>query len=152
MKFANLLMKVSRNILSLIKTVSITLDTWGKKGCSPDKFPSMHETICFLSSGSLGFVLTAGKNLKDLSDAWKWFNKDLKQAGTGNTHSKSRKGHLYSKPYLSQTVEIDAPRRINVQIHENERFRDSIADKNDTVQDLVKVNCNKVTKPDVNIP
>jgi hypothetical protein len=56
------------------------------------------------------------------------------------------------KPHLSQAVKIDATRRINVQIHESERFRDSIADVDDTVQDLLKLNCNKVTTSDLNIP
>ena len=92
-------------------------------------------------------------DLKDLSDEWKWPNEDLKLAGTGNPMQiiQNLEKGIY-KPHLSQAVKIDATRRINVQIHENERFRDSIADVDDTVQDLLKLNCNKVTTSDLNIP
>ena len=92
-------------------------------------------------------------DLKDLSDEWKWPNEDLKLAGTGHPmHIIQNLEKGIYKPHLSQAVKIDATRRINVQIHENERFRDSIADVDDTVQDLLKLNCNKVTTSDLNIP
>ena len=95
-------------------------------------------------------------DLEDLTDEWKWTDEDLKLAGTGNPlqiiHS-LEKG-IY-KPHLSQAVKINATKRINVQINEHKRFRDSFnstADVDDTVQDLLKLNCNKVTTSDLNIP
>ena len=77
----------------------------------------------------------------------------MKLAGTGNPMKpiQNLENGIY-KPHLSKAVKIDATRRINVQIHENERFRDSIAEVDDTVQNLLKLNCNKVTMSDLNIP